>query len=273
MVKNIKKSRAGSAKKPGAKNKSKAKNAKLVEKRIIAKKAKAHGKILKAKTQKKIPAKNKAKTAEKMINRARKKMAKWGMKKKLPDLKNKMKRKSAKVKISVQEPQVQVRKELSRELQEILSHARVRHWLIELGGENTLEVIRSLPANPSDEELAKKLKIKISDVRASLNRLHNSGLVAYLRDKNSETGWYSYAWVLNEGRITKWVKERHESREALRPQGGVDFYFCKDCGLESTVRFEAAVEQLFKCASCSSSLDYLDEEKFERFRKIREGEV
>lgn len=164
-----------------------------------------------------------------------------------------------------------IKRELSKDVIEILGRAQARQWLIELGGENTLEVIRSLPAVPSDEELAKKLKVKVSDVRASLNKLHNEGLVAYLRDKNSETGWYSYSWEINEDRIKKWMSDKHAMSESFRPREGVDLYFCKDCGPESAVKFEIATESLFKCPSCNCALDLLDEEKFEQFRKMAEG--
>lgn len=173
------------------------------------------------------------------------------------------------LKITLKEaPAPQAKKEMSRELQETLAKADVRHWLINLGGENALEVIKNLNEVPNDDELAKKLKIKVSDVRASLNKMHNEGLVSYMRDKNSETGWYSYTWALNEKKIQKWVAEKNSSYcEAYMPKEGIVLYFCKDCGLESTVKFEVASEYSFKCPTCSSALDFLDEDKFERFKK------
>ncbi len=173
------------------------------------------------------------------------------------------------LKITLKEaPAPQAKKEMSRELQETLAKADVRHWLINLGGENALEVIKNLNDVPNDDELAKKLKIKVSDVRASLNKMHNEGLVSYIRDKNSETGWYSYTWALNEKKIQKWVAEKNSSYcEAYMPKEGIVLYFCKDCGLESTVKFEVASEYSFKCPTCSSALDFLDEDKFERFKK------
>ncbi len=171
-------------------------------------------------------------------------------------------------------PAPPVKREMSKELQATLSSAQARHWLIELGGENSLDVIRNLHAIPNDEDLAKKLKIKVSDVRASLNKLHNEGLVAYVRDKNNETGWYSYSWVLNEDRIRRWVGDKEAyHHSAYKPQEGVDIYFCKDCGVEqSAMKFELAFENSFKCPSCESALDLLDEAKFEQFRKAKEAE-
>jgi transcription factor E len=156
---------------------------------------------------------------------------------------------------------------ISPELQAILAKSEARQWLIELGGENAIDVMRELPEVPHDEALAKKLKIKISDVRASLNKMHSEGLVAYVRDKNSETGWFSYAWVINEPRIRKWVEERYSSQVVFEPKEGKAFYFCKGCGIDSTLSFENATECNFKCAKCNCLLDHLDETKFAAMKR------
>lgn len=166
----------------------------------------------------------------------------------------------------------QKKKMISSDLKLTLIKPEARHWLIELGGENTLDVIMNLPTIPNDEELAKKLKIKVSEVRTALNKLHNSGLVTYIRNKNNETGWYSYTWTLNEEKITKQIKEHEMHNELYAPQEGVVFYFCKDCGLKSAVKFEIAAECLFKCQICNSSLDFLDREKIEHFKKLKNPE-
>ena len=162
------------------------------------------------------------------------------------------------------------KKTLSPEIKAVLGKPSTRNWLIELGGENTLSIIKSLPEVPNDEAIAKKLKIRISDVRSSLNKLHNSGLVAYLRDKNNETGWYSYAWVLNEDRISKWVVEREQEQQSMVSQQGIDMYFCKECGLDSALKFEIAIDHSFKCPCCSAALELRDQIKLEQIKKERE---
>lgn len=260
MSKNVKKSRVKSGKKQLLKAKAAKKRSEPRQKAVLKLKpvgfhrsatrpAKLQKKAIghKMQKQKKVAAKDKIKVKAKTAN-------------KKPD-KN--------LKITLKEaPAPQAKKEMSRELQETLAKADVRHWLINLGGENALEVIKNLNEVPNDDELAKKLKIKVSDVRASLNKMHNEGLVSYMRDKNSETGWYSYTWALNEKKIQKWVAEKNSSYcEAYMPKEGIVLYFCKDCGLESTVKFEVASEYSFKCPTCSSALDFLDEDKFERFKK------
>lgn len=141
----------------------------------------------------------------------------------------------------------------------ILQEAYIRQTLIELGGENALAIIRNFYNNHSDEELAKKLKIKISDVRATLNKLHNFGLVNYNRQKDNETGWYSYSWSLNHDKMAKWASDQSSKLEAV--EDGNVRYYCPSCGEASIIDFENASTEGFKCGQCERMLEFLDKEK------------
>ncbi len=143
----------------------------------------------------------------------------------------------------------------------ILADASVRQNLIEIGGENALAIVRNFYGNHSDEELAKKLKIKISDVRATLNKLHNEGLVNYIREKDSETGWYSYSWSLNQDRMEKWALHQSTRLSALAGDGASEHYFCPSCGASSITDFESASNASFKCERCNRMLEFIDEKK------------
>jgi len=147
------------------------------------------------------------------------------------------------------------------ELHRILSDAYVRQMLIEIGGENALEIVRHFHGNHSDEQLAKDLTLRISDVRATLNRLHNEGLVQYAREKDSETGWYSYSWSLNMDRIVRWVGDATRKGTGANAEGN-DYYFCPGCGLGSIVGFEIASTKEFRCDKCNKSLEFIEEERF-----------
>ena len=151
-------------------------------------------------------------------------------------------------------------RKLMRGVVKILSDSCVRQNLIEVGGENALAIVRNFYGNCSDEELAKKLKLKISDVRATLNKLHNEGLVNYIREKDSETGWYSYSWSLNHMRMEKWASSQALN---LNPHDaeGVDYYFCPSCGTSSIINFESATDIEFRCESCNRMLEFIDEKK------------
>ncbi len=148
-----------------------------------------------------------------------------------------------------------------RKVSKILADASVRQNLIGIGGENALAIVRNFYGNHSDEELAKKLKIKISDVRATLNKLHNEGLVNYIREKDSETGWYSYSWSLNQDRMEKWASIQSTRLSSLGGEAGVEYYFCPSCGTSSITNFESAANSDFKCERCNRMLEFIDEKK------------
>jgi len=153
-----------------------------------------------------------------------------------------------------------LRQEHARKISRVLGDSSVRQNLIGIGGENALAIVRSFYGNHSDEEIAKTLKIKISDVRATLNRLHNEGLVNYLREKDSETGWYSYSWTLNHARMERWANSQVTKLSALTGNG-VDYYFCPSCGTSSIINFESAAGMDFRCERCNRLLEFIDEKK------------
>jgi len=97
----------------------------------------------------------------------------------------------------------------------VLTSAAARQQLIEMGGENTIDVIREFDKDMSDEELAKKTGIKASDVRVVLNRLHNYGLFSYTRVRDRDSGWYSYIWKMSENRLSDFASK-------IRISGGVN---------------------------------------------------
>ncbi len=152
-------------------------------------------------------------------------------------------------------------KEDLKHISKILADSHIRQMLIELGGENALAIIRNFFGNHSDDELAKKLKLKISDVRATLNRLHNEGLVNYIREKDNETGWYSYSWSLNIQRMERWVSTQNNIVGFMKGDAGEEYYFCNACGSSSIINFETASNWSFRCERCDRMLDFLDDKK------------
>lgn len=104
-------------------------------------------------------------------------------------------------------PDIQVKKSSYSKAarQAVLASATARQQLIEMGGENTIDIIREFDRDMSDEELARKTGIKASDVRVVLNRLHSCGLFSYTRVRDRDSGWYSYIWKMSEGRLRDFV--------------------------------------------------------------------
>jgi transcription factor E len=230
---------------------------KKTSKRIAVGKAKkAASKKRPVKTVKKKPQK-----AKRSVPKTMKKAAKRTLKKAKPKGPQPGKKKKKKVEEApkAKRPSPDEIK-LRQQLGSILGDAAVRQELIEIGGENALAIVRNFYSDHSDEELAKKLKIKISDVRATLNKLHNEGLVHYMREKDSETGWYSYSWSLNQDRMQKWA-EGQSNRLNEIIAGGVDHYFCPSCGMSSITDFESASNWEFRCERCNRLLEFMDEKR------------
>jgi len=137
----------------------------------------------------------------------------------------------------------------------VLADAAARQRLIEMGGENTIDVIREFDRDMSDDELAKKTGIKPSEVRVVLNRLHNRGVFAYTRVRDRDSGWYSYIWKMDEGRLKDvgGAEVEEEAAQAICREG----YHCPQCGGARIVEFEDAVDMQFKCG-CGNSLEFVD---------------
>lgn len=212
--------------------------------------------------RKKAPKKRLKKTARRTVRKKAKRKVKKLLKKKARPKAPKPKKKEEEIKVAVKK--IRPTREEIRARQQILAilgDAAVRQTLIEIGGENALAIVRTFYSNHSDEELAKKLKIKISDVRATLNKLHNEGLVNYMREKDSETGWYSYSWSLNQDRIQKWADTQTNKLHTLCGENGGENYFCPACGMSTITDFESASNWEFRCERCNRLLEFIDEKK------------
>ena len=159
---------------------------------------------------------------------------------------------------------------MEKKVNALLREAKVRELLINTAGENAIAVIRELVKHGSDEEIAKKLGVRVSDVRAVLNKLHEAGFVAYERTRDKETGWYYYNWILNLEKMKKWVEERlnMNKKKYLELISGGEKYFCPKCGIEVVYSFEEAMDISFKCPNCNSTLELLDEEAAQRLLQI-----
>ena len=168
------------------------------------------------------------------------------------------------------EPQkAQPKPRLNKEVLGMLSNARVRHLLVDSAGENALEIIKSFSTDLSDEDLAKKLKIKISDIRSTLNHLHNLGVVQYRRHKDSETGWFSYYWSLNVIKMKSWVEGQLSTSALPDDIETSEYYFCNRCGPGAVYSFVSATDYSFRCPNCAAALAFLDDDCMKEFFPFR----
>ncbi|HQT44664.1 MAG TPA: hypothetical protein PLO51_01690 [Candidatus Micrarchaeota archaeon] len=146
----------------------------------------------------------------------------------------------------------------------LLSQSHIRQYLIETAGENAINVMKEFSYEMTDEDLARKCKTKLSDVRAVLNKLHTTGLVEYTRDKDPQSGWYSYIWKINDksaGGLLEDMSGKTGEKAVDASENTTEQYICNDCGRDTLCSFEAAFENKFKCPSCGNNMSFFDEKE------------
>jgi transcription initiation factor TFIIE subunit alpha len=144
-----------------------------------------------------------------------------------------------------------------------LADEHVRNLILEIAGEKALAVAAALEEPLSDEDLASSCKIKVSEVRAVLNKLHSYGLTSYERTRDKESGWYSYIWRLSFGDLNKILERKKGVAVIGGGEESFDFYTCSSCkkGEGVMIPFEVAFENRFKCLDCGAPLIFVEKAK------------
>src|SRR3989338_4533471 len=115
-----------------------------------------------------------------------------------------------------------------------------------------------------DEYLAKRLNLKVTDVRSGLNRLHYLGISYYQKEKNKDTGWYSFTWKIDEKRLIELIcqdfGEKVQNLEKKEEKNETYTLFsCKNNCDE--IPFELASEYQFRCPNCGNVMNLVDTKK------------
>ncbi len=152
----------------------------------------------------------------------------------------------------------------------ILSFQIAQDFLKTSAGEYGFDVVKVCQKKGkhiTDEEIGKSLKIKITEIRAVLNRLHYRGIACYNKTRNQKTGWYSYTWDIKTGRIAELVLEQYaeEIQKLEKKKQWEKNYALFTCQNKcSHIPFEVAVEYQFKCPECGNNMEAIDGEKNKR---------
>lgn len=142
----------------------------------------------------------------------------------------------------------------------LMKDLRLRRKLVEVGGEETIEVIKGLTKYSMDDDISKNFSIKISDVRAVLNKLHTIGIVKYVKTKDSKTSWFVYNWYIdldNLQLLSKKVKEEAAAL-AMASKNQYDYYFCPSC-MTDEFGLDDSYQMNFRCPICSTMLQPIAE--------------
>ena len=168
-------------------------------------------------------------------------------------------------------------------IHEALKDPNIRRLIVNYAGEHSIPVLKLLEKYSQDEEIANELNIRVSDIRAVLNKFNEAGFAYYDRTQDEETGWYYYKWNVDEKKFLKWIEEKLINEinkyKYLALEG--EYYFCPTCGLDPLYKFDEAMDYEFRCPRCGSPLEYLEEGYVERFfpkltvdlSKLYEGKV
>ncbi|MBU1120922.1 MAG: hypothetical protein ABIE23_04260 [archaeon] len=157
----------------------------------------------------------------------------------------------------------------------LLDFNETKEFIETVGGKEAVRLVKICSKKKrgvSDEEIAGDIKLKITEVRAILNRLHYRGIACYQKTKNNTTGWFSYTWEIKLKRVAELLLER-QAEEITRLEQKLDFeknyefFACKEsCEM---VPFEVAAEYQFKCPKCGSVMENTDNKG--RMRGIRKN--
>ena len=140
-----------------------------------------------------------------------------------------------------------------------VSNKIVQSYLTSNFGEESVKIIRAATENMTDEALAEKCKLKVSEIRMVLNKMHSMRLAEYTRIKDKDTGWYSYIWKVHLSEIPQMIEksmlgEMETLEQQLETSTTVFSFYCPKCSKENKIEFDTATDLRFRCPSCRKQL-------------------
>lgn len=154
---------------------------------------------------------------------------------------------------------------LNKLKKEILLDKSTRMHLEQIAGPLAPEIIKIYDAKKtfSPEEIAIKLKKKITTIRSTLNSLHYRGIACYKKVRN-KNNLFEFYWEIKFKKIIEIIIESEldnlkQLEEKIYQQQGRDYFYCPKKCIE--VPFEVAAAYNFKCPNCNKSLEMVDSQK------------
>lgn len=142
---------------------------------------------------------------------------------------------------------------------EILEEPVIQRYIYELVGTEGMQVALSPPEGEvTDEELAEDIDVEVNEVRRTLIILNENNLADYRRIRDDDSGWLTYLWTFNYGRIPEQLVEEMETlRDKLEERKKFEttnqFFRCEICG--QRYEFVEAQESYFTCERCGNELE------------------
>jgi len=129
------------------------------------------------------------------------------------------------------------------------------------GGEDATKVINALLKlkEATDDELAKESEVSLNVARKVLYKLYDHSLITCTRERNDQTGWYTFRWRMQPSQLDAFIRIRksrilEKLKNRLEFEKRHSFFICKKCS-EVRVTFEDAIESAFRCNICGSQFE------------------
>lgn len=133
-----------------------------------------------------------------------------------------------------------------------------------IGGEDAVGVIMALKdmGEATDDQVLAKTSMKLNDIRKILFKFYNHSIVQCNRQRDERTGWFIFRWKLQQDQIDGFIRNQkkriHEILETrFQYERDHVFYYCNTPNCER-ITFENAMELVFHCPNCTSSLIHYD---------------
>ncbi|MFT4921462.1 MAG: transcription initiation factor TFIIE subunit alpha [Haloarculaceae archaeon] len=146
--------------------------------------------------------------------------------------------------------------------EELLEDPVIQKYLHELVGPKGMPVAAAPPdGEVTDEELAEELGLELNDVRRALFILYENDLASYRRLRDEDSGWLTYLWTFEYGKIPDKLEEEMQRllaalEEREEYEFNHEFYLCEQCGIR--FEFGEAMDFGFECPECTSELDAME---------------
>ncbi len=146
--------------------------------------------------------------------------------------------------------------------EDLLEDPVIQKYLHELVGPKGMPVAAAPPdGEVTDEELAEELDMELNDVRRALFILYENDLASYRRLRDEDSGWLTYLWTFEYGKIPENLEEEmHRLLEALEQrreyEATHEFYLSEPAALR--FEFEEAMEYGFECPETGAPLEPMD---------------
>lgn len=152
------------------------------------------------------------------------------------------------------------------EIEEALKNRTIRKFIMEVSGEEGIEVVEALNEEEmTDEELTEPVSFDLNTTRRALYDLYEARLAEYDRSRNDETGWITYTWRLRMDNLENAVRTQKREildnlQERLDFEQGNVFYGCQ--AGHSKYLFEDAMDLNFRCPECGEQLVHIENDEF-----------